>query len=594
MTGHAFALAMAALGVNGPEDGRLEWDTVNWRAQEDAVRRLRQRIFKATQAGDWAKVRSLQKLMLRSRANTLTSVRRVTQVNAGRRTAGVDGEVAVTSTARARLAEQAERTRQSWSPLPVKRVYIPKPDGRQRPLGIPVILDRVHQMRVKNALEPEWEARFEPRSYGFRPGRSCQDAIEAIYWTLKGKHAKRQWILDADLKAAFDKIDHARLLDRLGGFPARELIRRWLKAGVVNHDRWQPTEEGTPQGGVVSPVLMNVALHGLEEAAGVRYSRIGHDAARTSSDSPVLVRYADDLVALCHTRDQAEQVKARLADWLAPRGLVFNEDKTRITHVTAGFDFLGFNVRRYRNGKLLVKPSTKAVQRIRNRLTTEMRALNGTNAVAVIRKINPIVRGWASYYRSVVSKEVFALVDHHLWRVTYKWALRAHPNKSKTWVVNQYFGPFNPSRTDRWIFGDRTSGAYMVRFVWTKIVRHQMVTGSASPDDPALTDYWARRRSRTALPLDKQTLRLSREQSGLCPLCGEVLLPADDSPRSPEEWESWQSATRKAIRKIPAAAAGQCGAQDEALRLVHTYCRDRLARRQGRKFKKPAEPLGLA
>ncbi|WP_326791803.1 group II intron reverse transcriptase/maturase [Streptomyces sp. NBC_00841] len=505
MTGHAFALAMAALGVNGPEDGRLNWDTVNWRAQEDNVRRLRQRIFKATQDGDWAKVRSLQKLMLRSRANTLTSVRRVAQINAGRMTAGVDGEVALTSTARARLAEQTDRTRKSWTPLSVKRVYIPKPDGRQRPLGIPVILDRVHQMRTKNALEPEWEARFEPRSYGFRPGRSCQDAIEAIYWTLNGKHAKRQWVLDADLKAAFDRIDHAHLLSQLDGFPAKDLVRQWLKAGVIDKNGLHPTEEGTPQGGVISPVLMNVALHGLEEAAGVRYSTLGSNAARTVPGSVVLVRYADDLVALCHTRDQAEQVKARLADWLGPRGLAFNEDKTRITHIDAGFDFLGFNIRRYPNGKLLIKPSATAVKRIRDRLTTEMSALHGTNAIAVLRKINPIVRGWAAYYRSVVSKEVFALVDHHLWRVTYKWALRAHPNKSKSWVINQYFDRFNPSRNDRWVFGDRNSGAYMVRFVWTQIVRHQLVAGAASPDDAALSEYWAKRRSRKPLPLDKET-----------------------------------------------------------------------------------------
>src|ERR1700678_1209075 len=213
---------------------------------------------------------------------------------------------------------------------------------------------------------------------------------------------------------------------------------------------------------------MNVALHGLEEAAGVRYSKLGSDVAQTVPGTAALVRYADDLVALCHSREQAEQVKARLAEWLAPRGLAFNEDKTRIVHVTAGVDFLGFKVRRYPNGKLLIMPSAKAVRRIRERLTTEMRALRGDNAVAVIRTINPIVRGWAAYYRSVVSKEVFAAVDSHLWLLPSKWALRAHPNKSKTWVTDRYFAMFNPARQDRWVFGDRDSGAYLVRFVWTK------------------------------------------------------------------------------------------------------------------------------
>ena len=196
-------------------------------------------------------------------------------------------------------------------------------------------------------MEPEWEARFEPRSYGFRPGRGCHDAIEAIYQVVKGKNPKRRWVLDADLAAAFDRIAHDHILDQLGTFPARGMIGQWLKAGVVENGRLHRTEEGTPQGGVVSPVLLNVALHGMEQAAGVRYHQTGSAAGWTAADSPVLIRYADDLVALCHTRQEANEVKARLAGWLAPRGLAFNEDKTRVVTLDEGFDFLGFNVRRY-------------------------------------------------------------------------------------------------------------------------------------------------------------------------------------------------------------------------------------------------------
>src|SRR5450756_761641 len=397
MTTSTAAAALARVAVaNGPEGNDLDWHNIDWRQVEDDVRRLRQRIFTATQAGDLKRVRSLQKLMLRSRANTLLSVRRVTEINAGRKTAGVDGEVVLSSTAKAELVDRVQYPAEPWQARPVKRVYIPKrgATGKQRPLGIPVIVDRVLQARVVNALEPEWEARFEPRSYGFRPGRGCHDAIEAIYWTLNGRNAKRQWILDADLTAAFDRIDHDHLLDSVGTFPARELIRGWLKAGVVERGRFAPSEEGTPQGGVVSPLLLNIALHGMEAAAGVRYYKLGTDGAQTVAGTPALVRYADDFLVMCHTREQAEQVWLRLARWLEPRGLSFNVDKTRIVHVDEGCNFLGFNVRRY-GGKLLIKPSTAAVRRFRERLTTEVRSLRGSNASMVIIRLNPIIRGRA-------------------------------------------------------------------------------------------------------------------------------------------------------------------------------------------------------
>jgi RNA-directed DNA polymerase len=335
-------------------------------------------------------------------------------------------------------------------------------------------------------------------------------------------------------------------------------------------------------------------LHGMEDAAGVRYQRSGTDAAFAAAGSPVLVRYADDLVVLCHSRHQAEQAKARLAAWLAPRGLAFNEDKTRIVTLEEGFDFLGFAVRRYR-GKLLIKPAKAAVRRIRERLRTEMRSLRGANAQAVIARLNPIVRGWSAYYRTVVSSQTFTALDHYLWKLTYKWAKHSHPNKPTRWIIRRYFGTFNKSRQDRWVFGDRDSGAYLTRFAWTKIVRHPMVRGTSSTDDPALAEYWAARRRRgIPRPIDTATLRLLQSQHGRCPCFGQLLLDADRPPQSPREWEQWLAAIRKAITKDAIATPAGSSPDEDRLRLLHAHCYRRSAgKRKARQLQPATSPRGL-
>jgi RNA-directed DNA polymerase len=567
----ATAIDIAAAGipgplVNGPGDP-ADWDAISWRAQENQVRRLRQRIFKAAQAGDLGQVRNLQKLMLRSRANTLVSVRQVSQRNTGHRTPGVDGQVALTSRARAGLAEYLHRHGGPGKALPVRRVYIPKKGG-ERPLGIPSIGDRAQQARVRNALEPEWEARLDPRQYGFRPGRGCQDAIQAIYNAVRLKRANRVWVLDADLKAAFDRIDHSFLLERIGMFPAREQVRQWLKAGIVDRGRYAPTEEGTPQGGVISPLLLNIAMQGMEEAAGARYDKNCHAIPGT----PAVITYADDFVALCHSREQAEAVREKLSTWLKPRGLSFNQDKTRIAHLDQGFDFLSFNIRRYpttSGTKVFTKPSKDALAKIRRRLRQELRDLRGATTEAVISRLNPIIRGQAGYYRTGVSTRACAALDHHLWRHLYTWGLHRHRNKGRKWVTTRYFGTFNKARNDKWVFGDRTSGAYLHKYAWTKIVRHTVVTGRASPDDPALTQYWADRRRKQPVPqLAESWHKAFRAQAGTCHLCGSQLLDAPH-PDTATQAEAWYAALRATLTFQ--ASPARNGSRT-ASRLVHTRC----------------------
>src|SRR5579883_256590 len=328
-----------------------EWNALPWKRFERQTFKLQQRIYQASRRGDVKTVHRLQRLLMTSWAARYLAVRKVTQDNQGKKTAGVDGVKALTPPQRLQLAQELRLPRKA---LPVRRVWIPKPGtAERRALGIPVMRDRAAQALAKLALEPEWEARFEPNSYGFRPGRSCHDAIEAIW---SGINKKARYVLDADIAKCFDRINHQALLNKLHTFPTlRRAIRAWLKAGVLEGKELFPTPEGTPQGGVISPLLANIALHDLETA--VRAAFPSRKAGHPSAWKPLVVRYADDFVVMHEDLAVIERVQQIANAWLADIGLELKPSKTRITHTlrvhsgNVGFDFLGFHVRQFPVGK---------------------------------------------------------------------------------------------------------------------------------------------------------------------------------------------------------------------------------------------------
>lgn len=518
-------------GANGPK-GRTDWTSVNWRKANRQVRNLRRRIFRATQQGDWKRVHSLQKLMLRSHANRLVAVRRVTQVNPGKNSPGVDKVLVKTPAARGRLVDELG-AHQPWRAHPTKRVFIPKANGKHRPLGIPTIRDRALQAMVKTALEPSWEARFEATSYGFRPGRSCHDAVERLFRLLR-PGTRMTWILDADIEGAFDHIDHAFLLHIVGPVPGRELIRQWLKAGYMDHGRWHLTDAGTPQGGVISPLLANIALHGMEEALGVTRRATGNGWHTITSDRAV-VRYADDFVVTCTTKTEAERALGQLTPWLAERGLSLSSEKTRIVSIQGGFDFLGFTIRQYaapftkkRGAVLWIKPSREAVARLRARLRTDWRSLRGHPVQEVTARLNPVIRGWATYYRSQVSSHTFHALDNWMFHREVRYVRTMHPAKPVRWTRSRYWGQLHPHRQDHWVFGDMRTRIGLLKFSWFTIQRHPLVRGTASPDDPSLTQYWADRRRHDARALSTSKYRLARRQGYVCDVCGDALLNGEE------------------------------------------------------------------
>ena len=487
------------------------WHHVPWAEACKVVARLQTRIAKAAKAGEWRKVRALQKLLTKSTSAKALAVRRVTE-NQGRKTPGVDNKTWGTPESKWQAVIGLGNKR--YKPMPLRRIYIPKANGGKRPLGIPTMRDRAMQALHLLTLDPVAETTADHHSYGFRRERSTADAIEQVRNVLS-REVSPKWVLEGDIKGCFDNINHDWLIANV--CMDKGILRKWLKAGFIEMGRKHPSVAGTPQGGIISPVLANLALDGLQRELASLFSRV-----RQAREAKLnLVRYADDFIITGNSKELLENVvKPKVAQFLATRGLVLSEAKTKITHVTEGFDFLGWNVRYFKTA-LLTQPSKKNTKTFLDKIRTTLHVMNSTSQATVIDKLIPVIRGWANYHRSQMISRPFSRCDHHIWQALWRWACRRHPDKGGRWIKQRYFVNYK-GRDWRFATKDRilpTLSEFRKR-------THTKVKADANPYDPSYDAYFTGRLSRKmdATLEGRNKLRwLWWWQEGLCPACNQKI-----------------------------------------------------------------------